>query len=71
MQPSVVDAIERGVYDRFIPELTRFTPTGVEWDAARRVVQEDGVEREVILPAGAAEVDAVIWCTGYKVSTSS
>lgn len=66
MQPSVLEASDRGVYDQRIPAFTRFTPTGVAWDA--EVDPTNGGES---FPAGEAEVDAVIWCTGYNVRVLS
>lgn len=60
MQPGVIEAAERGVYDRRVPAFTRLTPTGVAWEAS-----PDGK-----IPAGHADVDAIIWCTGYQSNTS-
>lgn len=60
MQPGVVEAAERGVYDQRVPALTRLTPTGVVWDAS----PDGGVA------AGSMDVDAIIWCTGYRSNTS-
>lgn len=60
MQPGVMEAAERGVYDRRVPAFTRLTPTGVAWDASA-----DGR-----LPAGEADVDVIVWCTGYRANTS-
>lgn len=72
IQPGVLEASERGVYGHHVPVLTRFTPTGISWDATTRIVPgENGQQREIMLPAGHAEVDAVIWCTGYNVRNLS
>ncbi|CAN0092796.1 unnamed protein product [Ectocarpus sp. 6 AP-2014] len=60
MQPGVIEAAERGVYDQRAPKLARLTPTGVAWEAS-----EDGS-----IPGGHADVDAIIWCTGYRSNTS-
>ncbi|CAM9256285.1 unnamed protein product, partial [Hapterophycus canaliculatus] len=60
MQPGVIEAAERGVYDQRVPPLTSLTPTGVVWDAS-----PDGS-----IPAGRMDVDAIIWCTGYRSNTS-
>lgn len=60
MQPGVIEAAERGVYDQRVPAFTRLTPTGVAWEAS-----PDGNT-----PAGHADVDAIIWCTGYQSNTS-
>lgn len=60
MQPGVIEAAERGVYDQRVPAFTRLTPTGVAWEASA-----DGK-----VPAGHADVDAIIWCTGYRSNTS-
>lgn len=60
MQPGVIEAAERGVYDKRVPAFTRLTPTGVAWEAS-----PDGS-----IPAGEADVDAIIWCTGYRSNTS-
>lgn len=32
MQPSVMEAAERGVYSYRVPSFTHLTPTGVAWD---------------------------------------
>ncbi|CAN0453878.1 unnamed protein product, partial [Ectocarpus sp. 12 AP-2014] len=60
MQPGVIEAAERGVYDQRVPKLARLTPTGVAWEAS-----EDGS-----IPGGHADVDAIIWSTGYRSNTS-
>ena len=60
MQRGVVEAAERGVYEQRVPSFTRLTPTGVAWD-----VSPDGNT-----PAGEADVDVIIWCTGYENNTS-
>lgn len=60
MQPGVVEASARGVYEDYVPAFTRLTRTGVEWDASA-----DGSR-----PAGHADVDVIIWCTGYHSNTS-
>ncbi len=62
MQPRVIEAAERGAYDRRVPALTRLTPTGVAWEASS---SPDGA-----VAAGHADVDAIIWCTGYRSNTS-
>lgn len=60
MQPRVIEAAERGAYDQRVPAFTRLTPTGVAWEAS-----PDGS-----YPAGHRDVDAIIWCTGYRSNTS-
>ena len=55
-----MEAAERGVYDQRVPAFTRLTSTGVSWDAS-----PDGSRQ-----AGEADVDVIIWCTGYGNSTS-
>lgn len=53
MQPGVIEAAERGVYDNHIAPLSRFTPTGIAWDG---VTMKDHEGMDVHLPAGEAEV---------------
>ncbi|CAN0363974.1 unnamed protein product, partial [Laminaria digitata] len=60
MQRGVMEAAERGVYDQRVPDFTRLTPTGVAWDACPHGGKQ----------AGEADVDVIIWCTGYDNSTS-
>ena len=60
MQPGVIEAAERGAYDHRVPAFTRLTSTGVAWEASA-----DGS-----IPAGHRDVDAIIWCTGYRSNTS-
>eukprot|EP00903_Cladosiphon_okamuranus_P016261 g14997.t2 len=60
MQPGVIEAAERGAYDHRLPAFTHLTRTGVAWEAS----PDGSVE------AGECDVDAIIWCTGYRSNTS-
>ncbi|CAM9336432.1 unnamed protein product [Choristocarpus tenellus] len=61
-QPKVREAGERGVYDNPLPPITGMTDKGVSWDMDCGIVSGSEGSAE-------AEVDAVIWCTGFRAST--
>lgn len=62
MQPGVLEASERGVYDARVPAFTRLTPNGVQW--------AECAEGGMTIPAGNADIDVIIYCTGYNSNTS-